>query len=246
MLHVLYIVLALLCLFYGVCVLLTGSGTSFYLVWIALGLLFAGGALVQRFHLWGRFPAAVRAGVLISAGVFGLTVLITWLCLLPGCFAGGEPGLDYLVVLGAQVRPTGPSGVLRYRLDTACDYLAENPDTLCIVSGGQGANEPEPEGAAMKKYLVQRGIAAERIIEENQSGNTVENIRNSSAYFNAEEASVGIVTNNFHVFRGVRIARKAGYGWVCGIAAPSVGFYLPNNMLRETFGIVKDWAAGNL
>ena len=57
---------------------------------------------------------------------------------------------------------------------------------------------------------------------------------------------VGIVTNNFHVFRSVAIARKQGLADVCGIAAPSTAFYLPNNLFREVFGITKDALWGNL
>ena len=57
---------------------------------------------------------------------------------------------------------------------------------------------------------------------------------------------MGIVTNNFHIFRSVRIAQKHGYRHVWGIAAPSTEFHLLNNMLRESFGITKDFLEGNL
>ena len=59
-------------------------------------------------------------------------------------------------------------------------------------------------------------------------------------------SSVGVVTNNFHVFRSVRIAQELGISDVCGIAAPSNPWYLPNNLLREFLGVCKDFAAGNI
>lgn len=83
--------------------------------------------------------------------------------------AQGKPDLDYVVVLGAQVRKSGPSLVLRYRLDKAIEYLDENPNTICIVSGGKGPNEPFPEAQGMADYLKEHGIAEQRILEEPDS-----------------------------------------------------------------------------
>ena len=173
-------------------------------------------------------------------------IAVTWTCIISAFFTKPEAGLDYLIVLGAQVRTTGPSIVLRYRLDKAYDYLEKNPGTKCIVSGGKGDNEPEAEGIVMKRYLVEKGIRPERILVENASVNTVENIKNSSEYLNKTKDTVGIVTNNFHVYRGVSIAKKEGFTHAVGIVATSNIFYLPNNMLRESFGIVKDLLVGNM
>ena len=45
----------------------------------------------------------------------------------------------------AQLKESGPSKVLQMRLDKAYDYLVEHEDTMVIVSGGQGADEPDTE-----------------------------------------------------------------------------------------------------
>ena len=66
--------------------------------------------------------------------------------------------LDYIIVLGAQVKESGPSVVLRYRLDRTVSYLKENDNTLVIVSGGQGANEKATEASVMKEYLVNNAM----------------------------------------------------------------------------------------
>ena len=97
----------------------------------------------------------------------------------------------------------------------------------------------------MAEYLVERGIDPERIVLEDRSTNTVENIANSMALMEPG-SSVGVVTNNFHVFRSVRVAQELGLSDVCGIAAPSNPWYLPNNLLREFLGVCKDFAAGNI
>ena len=97
----------------------------------------------------------------------------------------------------------------------------------------------------MCDYLVKRGIEPDRIILEDKSVNTEQNIRFSKDFLQADADKVGIVSNNFHVFRAVKLAKAAGYRNVVGIAAPATAFYLPNNMLREFFGVVKDFLMGH-
>ena len=66
--------------------------------------------------------------------------------------------------------------MLQYRLDTAIGFLKDNPETICIVSGGLGYNEPMTEAEGMARYLEQNGIAAERIQLEDQSKTTQQNM----------------------------------------------------------------------
>ena len=144
------------------------------------------------------------------------------------------------------MKAEGPSRVLQYRLDAAVSYLQQNPKTLVIVSGGQGSDEHISEAQGMYDYLVQKGIEPGRILKEDRSVNTVQNLTFSAALLDKEKNSVAIVTNNFHLFRSMRIAKKLGYAHVYGIAAKGYPFLQPNNMLREFFGVVKDFAAGNI
>ena len=243
---VIYLILAVFCLFYGLSIMALRSGSRFFLVWIAMGAGFLGLFLCACFGVWGSLPAPVKTGflavtVLCAAAAAAAEVLVAG-----GFREKGEPDLDVIVVLGAQVWPDGPSVSLKYRLDTALRYLEENERTVCIVSGGQGSNEPCTEAEEMSRYLTQHGIAPERILMEDRSENTVENIRFSMMLLDLKQSRTGIVTNNFHVYRSVAIARKQGLEQVCGIAAPSSAFYLPNNMFREAFGIVKDILRGNM
>ena len=240
------IAVTVFCILYGILMKRVGSGTGFYRIWFLIALCNLFWRIVKDFGFWKKVPKFVKR-IICSGMIIGISIIaLTWIFIFSAFFSKPEAGLDYLIVLGAQVRTTGPSIVLRYRLDTAYEYLQENPDTKCIVSGGRGDNEPEAEGNAMKRYLVDKGIKSERIVVENVSVNTVENIKNSSEYLDKEKNTVGIVTNNFHVFRGVSIAKKAGFTHVRGIVATSNPFYLPNNMLRESFGIVKDLLVGNM
>ena len=239
------IILGILSVLYGFLVRLVGSGTSFWLVWEVIGIGFFFWAVLLH---CGFFATYRKIGVLFYGLVaVAVIVLVTFGGMIATEFtASGNQNLDYIIVLGAQVREDGPSVVLRYRLDAAIEYLNKNPNTMCIVSGGKGANEPFSEAEGMAEYLLKNGIEKSRIILEDTSTNTVENIRNSKILMDLSYQNVGIVTNNFHVFRAVQIAKAQGLKGVCGIAADSNPLYLPNNVLRECGGILKDWMMKNI
>lgn len=241
--------LSLLCaasIIYGLSVRRLNSGTSFYLVWIALGGALAVLIVSMQLKLYAFLPPA-----LLTAGrTAGLLLFLLFLsaeCLIAAGFRQEiKDTAGYLIVLGAQVDENGPRPALAYRLARAAAYLEEHPETVCIVSGGKGYNEPSSEASVMKEYLLRKGIDEERILEENRSRNTSENITFSMELMKDTDSTVGIVTNNFHVFRAVSIARKKGLKKAFGLPAQSDPFYLPNNMLREFFGVVKDAVKGNL
>ncbi len=239
MAEVIFLLLGLICVIYGMMIFRLHTGAMTYILWFGLGVIFALCAVVMHLELWSMLPGAVRAGfgIIFIILIFSFNIIEGFI--VSGCTAKGESDLDYIIVLGAQVTERGPSRVLKYRLDKAYDYLTENENTKCIVSGGKGANEPYAEAVGMKKYLLEKGIPEERIIVEDKSLTTLENMIYSKELIE-KEASVGIVTNNFHVFRGVRLAKHVGIKNVCGIAAKSHPMYLPNNMFREYFGVLKD------
>ena len=80
-----------------------------------------------------------------------------------------------MIVLGAGLRKDKPSMLLRYRLDKAYEYAVEHPDLLIVTSGGQGRDEWVPEGQAMRDYLIEKGLPADRVLAENKSTSTEEN-----------------------------------------------------------------------
>ncbi|MBO5292215.1 MAG: YdcF family protein [Lachnospiraceae bacterium] len=240
-----------LCLLYFIGILIFGGvGTNFYFIWALLGTAFLSyGILNGNGWLQQHIPVFLRRGFGICFLLGVVLLVVVEGLILSGFSAKGRPDLDYIVVLGAQVKPDRPSKVLAMRLDRAYEYLVENEDTVAIVSGGQGSNEPETEAACMKRYLIDKGIAPERILTEDQSTNTVENLTFSKAVIAEQrnaDVSVGIVSNNFHIFRAVGIAKKLGYQDVCGIASVSYLPMQPNNMLREFFGVMKDYLFGNM
>lgn len=219
--------------------------SNFYLIWGFMGAVLI---IWGRYYAWymNHIPHIIKKIVL-----FGICAVLVMFVLMEGMIISGfvkraPKELDYIIVLGAQLKDNGPSYTLQMRLDKACEYLKENPDTKVIVSGGQGSNEPDTEAQGMYDYLMKKGISAERIKKEDQSVNTHQNLTFSSQFLNKEMDSVGVVTSNFHVFRALHLARSNGYKNVYGIASNSYIPLLPTNMLREFLGIIKDFMVGNL
>ena len=229
---------AILCEMYGVLVRRVGSGTGFYLVWVMLGILCFLTAGMIWSGIWKKVPLMIRRILIILLSLVFCSFLMIEGMILGGFHKDIRSDVDYLLILGAQVHQSGPSTVLRYRLDKAVTYLTDHPETICIVSGGQGSNEPFPEAEGMADYLIQNGIPEARIRKETQSRTTEENISFSMQYFKKSD-SVGLVTNNFHVFRALQTAEDQGLTNVRGLAAPSTVLYLPNNLLREYLGEMK-------
>ena len=114
-----------------------------------------------------------------------------------------------------------------------------------IVSGGQGNGEDISEAQAMYDYLVQNGIPADIIIKEDKSTNTEENFRFSEKFIEDKSAKIGIVTNNFHIYRAKKLAHAKGLDNITGIPASSDNVLFINYMVRESIGIVKDYLCGN-
>ncbi|OZG51496.1 hypothetical protein PSRA_1131 [Pseudoscardovia radai] len=239
-------------LWYARAVYNTHTGTSFWLFWVALALALGVWAAAIWFHWWRVLPSAARIPIGIVLCVALCSFGMSQAAIVSHMRDEGNRNLDYIIVLGAQVYQGSPSLVLRYRLDKAAEYLRANPGTTCIVSGGQGPNEPYAEARGMADYLEHdAGIDASRIIEEPNSSTTVENLRNSRAIIDSanntgsstsstvSEPSIGIVTNDFHVFRSLQIAHDQGYTDVRGIAAGSPRDMLLNNMVRESFAEAK-------
>jgi uncharacterized SAM-binding protein YcdF (DUF218 family) len=168
---------------------------------------------------------------------------------------------DFVVVLGAGLRPDGAvPPLLASRLDRAAAVWAAlrdrrgptGPDgpagrcPLLIVSGGKGGDERLPEADAMATYLVGRGFPADKIVREDRSRNTEENLRFSQAIMDdlLPGGRCVIVTSDFHAFRAALIARRLGVrGQVAGARVAS--YYRPSAVLREFAAVFLRYRTAN-
>ena len=152
-----------------------------------------------------------------------------------------EETADYLVVLGAKVRPDGPSVSLWDRIYAAADYLNAHPDTIAIVSGGQGSDEHITEAQAMHDELVKLGIDESRIWMEDKASSTDENMRFSLDLIEEKTGSrpekLGILSSEYHLYRASLMAKKLGIGFVGVPAKTSRLSQLINHAMREVAGV---------
>lgn len=236
-----YIIGILNLAYFGLYAALAGLTNKFTYFWLILGLLCillaAGQKSLSR--ILKAVPAPVKAvtGAIIGLGV--LMLLIAEVFIIGYGHKTPQPGADYVIVLGAQVRGRTPSYNLARRLDAAYEYLEDNPTVQVILSGGKGDGEDISEARAMAEYLTGKGISPKRMILEEESRNTHENIQYSREKMRTDDVSVVLVTNDFHVFRSVGIARKQGIKDVTGLGAPVMWYTVPNMYLREAFAVVK-------
>ena len=200
---------------------------------------------------WPRMDAGFwlfgRRLMLVCYGLGCLFLLFLGSLMLRSIDRGEHGDYDALIILGAAVHGDRVTWVLSNRLDTAYDYAAAHPDTVLVVSGGQGDGESVTEASAMTKYLAAKGIDPGRILQEDRAESTAENFAFSKTIIDEElgpDASIGFVTTRFHVFRASRVARKGGID-ARGLGAPDVWYLAINNFLRECVGIcwytVKGW-----
>lgn len=151
---------------------------------------------------------------------------------------------DAIIVLGCKVRGDHPSRMLRQRLDAAYAYLETHPDVIVVVSGGQGSDEIMTEAESMYAYLVDKGIDPDRILREDQSTNTKENLAFSKALLEQngmKSANVTIVSHEFHLLRAGMIAEDVNIDDPSVIAAHTDWWLLPTYVVREWFAVVAEF-----
>ncbi|MBQ9156314.1 MAG: YdcF family protein [Eubacterium sp.] len=246
MLAVLYYLISALCIVYGITIMAAGTGTTFFMIWYGLGVLALLLGISARMGLWQLLPVIIRRIFLGCLACLLILFLLVEGLIISEFRSRPEEDLDYIIVLGAFVTRDGPKPVLLYRLLAAKEYLEGHPGTICILSGGQGKNEPASEASVMRDYLIRNGIEPSRLLLEDQSLNTRQNLIYSSKLIDPDHDHIGIVTNNFHLFRAIHLAKGVGIRHISGIAAGSNPRFLPNNMLREFLAVCKDGLAGNL
>ena len=188
-------------------------------------------------RVWGKGILILFHGALLCG--LGMVILFTvWMAEAAG--REPEPGTP-LLVCGARITEEGPAPVLTERLNAAVQYLTDNPEALCVVTGGQGADEPQPEGEAMGDYLKEKGIAPERILVENRSVNTEENASFGVALLRAhgyDGTRLAVCTDGIHQYRAQYNIKRLGLT-PSAVSAPVPWYQLLNHWVRELLAVGK-------
>lgn len=248
---IIFMIISVLCLgYYLFAASYAGFNSAFLWFWLVAGIgcivISIGTRVVIKHNLLHIIPRWMKISVvaIIACGL----ALFAFLegCVISGMFSKPSKDADYIIVLGAQIRGTRVTKSLAKRLDKAYDYAMENENCIIIVSGGKGTGEDITEAEAMKKYLVDKGIDEARIVMEDKSTTTKENLLFSMEIIDNPDAKVVIATNNFHIFRAKKLAHKIGYNNVSGAPAASDNRLILNYMVREGLAIFKEKLMGNI
>ncbi|MBQ1507878.1 MAG: YdcF family protein [Erysipelotrichaceae bacterium] len=236
--------------------LIAHEGRSFVnILGIILSFLLVGGFLLL---FWYDYAASGSWLDVMIHDIVGNTFAAIYLyfeCMLVGVIVADaiaakhepDPDKDFMIVLGCGLRKDGtPTPLLRGRIERAMEF-AEKQERLTgkkltfVTSGGQGPDEAVSESASMKRYLLEHGIPEDRILEEDRSTSTMENMRFSKEKIIAADpqGKVAFSTTNYHVFRSGLFARRVKMKAV-GIGAKTKWYFWPNAAVREFVGLLTE------
>ena len=207
--------------------------------------------ILYKKGVFNRLPRKLFA-VLKGIYCFGLCFYVASFLFLCGFIAFNSvsetpteelPEKTVFVTLGAKVSADkSPGIVLRRRLVRTAELMEDCPEAICIVSGGQGGNEPISEAQCMRDFLVSRGISADRIIMEDKATDTIENLKFSSKIIKdrgLENYRAAFVTSKFHTPRVQFLCSRMGIDGVFYGAPDSTPFMLYITLVREYMSYCK-------
>lgn len=228
--------------------LICGFGAGFFRsqvwIWLAGAAIFFAYALLINIAK-GRLRRFIKITAVVFTSCGLLAGAVGEACVISGMMSDYDEELDYVIILGAKVNGVNPSYALYKRIEKACEYLNKYKNTIAICSGGQGPDEGISEAECIKRSLVRYGIDPGRIITEDKSTSTDENLEYSFRYIE-NGASVGIITNNYHVFRAMKMADKyKDDNETYGIASEFFHIILPHYMVRELLSMVNAIVKGS-
>ena len=155
--------------------------------------------------------------------------------------------MDYIIILGCAIMRDGtPTPLLKVRIMRAFDfekaqYEKTGKHAKFVPSGGQGSDEVISEAESMKRTLAELGVPEERIVKEDKSVNTYQNMAFSKKVIesdsNSENCNIGFSTTNYHVFRGYTLAEKLDMK-VKGLSAKTKLYFFPNAFIREFISLL--------
>ena len=224
---------------------LFGAGVSAFLTAFVIWNRQISGFLKRIWQHGAGKAAMIALSAVIILGVLYCAVISAFMIRAANRKPKSEPAA--IIVLGCKVRGTDPSLMLMRRIRTAYRAALQYPDAKVIVSGGKGSNEDISEAECMQRELIQMGLPAERILPENRSASTSENLRFSKEILdqNGLHGEVVLVTDAFHEFRASVLAELEGLPECSSASAKTSWYLVPTYWVREWFGVAHAYVFGN-
>ncbi len=146
--------------------------------------------------------------------------------------------IDCIIILGAGIWGDKPSPMLEDRLLEGINLYRNNISDKIIVSGDHGRKEHD-EVNIMKNYLIEKGIPSENIFMDHAGFSTYESIYRAKEIFQAKR--MVIVTQKYHLYRALYIAKKLGIESYGVGSDPRQYVGATNREIREIFARDKDF-----
>lgn len=228
------------------------------LLGIILSFMMVTGTLIIFFS--SRYMSGSAAEVMrmeIASQVFS-TIYLYCECMLIGAIVANYIAArhipaydkDYIVILGCGIRDDGtPTPLLKGRIDKAVEfsrnqYANTGHAPVFITSGGQGPDEAISESECMKRYLTGLGIPESRIIKEDRSTDTFENMKFTKekleeAGKSIPDTKIAFATTKYHVFRSGLYAKRVKLQ-AEGVGSDTKWYFWPNASVRELVGLMTE------
>ena len=256
--NILLIFLGTVSILYDITLIALNPGTfwdivfSFSHIWFFAGayLIFTGVYRIRMHHsFWQTWKKWIKITVVCVVSLAAIISMINMIFILTPEILEPDEKVDQVILLGGGIDKDGklPKSVLT-RVEKTAEYLKLNPEAVCVVSGGTLHWLPYAEAPELKNQLVKRGIAAERILVEDQAKDTIQNLKYSSKLL-AEYKSTTIqeilntptalVSTHYHLKRAELLAHRMGFKNIKGIGAACPAIYVPHSYVREICAYVK-------
>ena len=211
----------------------------------ALMIAFAIGAPVFK-----ELPSSIKLfASLIFIGTFCM-FLVVQACVVRQGQSPPAAHAEYVIVLGAKVEGDTPSVTLLRRIEAASEYMLQNPRAIALTTGGCGIGEHISEGCATAGGLSSLGIDSSRILIEEESTSTRENLLYALQMIEQDggsaDSSVVIVSSAYHVFRARKLAESIGYKKVSTKGCASMPYLIPHYYAREFAALIKEKLDGHI
>ena len=153
--------------------------------------------------------------------------------------------IDYVIIPGCRLEGSEPGKCLKGRIDAAIEYLRTHSWSMAVCSGGQGSDEEISEAEAISRELIRRGIPARRILKEDNSHSTYENLIYTKELLDERKGDtpykVVIATSEFHVYRARFLANYVGFEEPKVISVKSSADIFYPCFLREIAAVIFAW-----
>lgn len=206
---------------------------QYELIFCAAFLLFA---LDVRFGLF----TAMRSPVLKAVGWVLRIAVILFVAVLLFFFGritinslqDTDEAAEHVLVLGLALEHGKPTADLLSRLNTAEDYLLAHPESTLILTGGNPDANGNTEADVMRAILQDRGVPADRMIEEDKAASTIENFQNAARLIDPSAPTI-LITSDYHMHRAMQTAETAGFTNILPLTAPSSPLFYAANVTWE-------------